>query len=529
MKHFLQNWFAYTLLLVSGITLFSQGRPENENQAEISLPGTEAQEGSGPGTLPQGNDGIPEDTIIDAAIAGIFPASEQLSEIGLIQNFDGSIYIFCVEEGVLSIKKGDGKGNTEDYRTEGLPEGLRNIHALSLSASGPWQYAAFIGSENGKEGVYVLQTDHNGELRYCSVPEIRNKGAVSQYTLIGSGLSGASVYILSNGQLSHTTGITADNFNPIHQTITRLNEKIGDAREFKTYRNVFNNYEYGWFTISEDNRKELFLFISGEENFLIREDAGSFDEGNQIYSSVNFSGDLNYTIIRGNTVEIIQGGPDGFFRKAQFSIPAEITRYYEIPLIEKNIGIAIAENGETEQVFAFVNPESGTSEVREWFRMEKGFEPGILYTEEQGIILVYRRDGSWYTSYFDPDLFNEKRIAGLSEDTEIFFTDYNIKAKAGFLEQKNGNKLLLYEFGVGQPILKNSTILPQNTDSALIFFNRKTGEVQAIKSRLYSTSLAINGIFFFCVYDGRNVSIYRSTPESQNIIDLVNIIPLRGR
>jgi hypothetical protein len=159
--------------------------------------------------------------------------------------------------------------------------------------------------------------------------------------------------------------------------------------------------------------------------------------------------------------------------------------------------------------------------------MEKEFEPGILYTGEGKIALVFRRDGNWYTACFEAGFSEEERIIGLSGKAEIFFTDYNIKTGVGFLEQEDEKELLLYEFSTNTPVLKNRATISHNTDSVLILYDRETNAFQSIKSRLYGTSLNINGTLYFCVYDGRNVSLYRTTTENLKVIGIIDEIPLQ--
>jgi hypothetical protein len=280
--------------------------------------------------------------------AGVFPAPGTITELKVLQDGLGNVYVLYAEDGRFRALKADGQGALEPYQVEGLDPGIYGVRQLGLSGFGIGQYAAFIGSLNGSEGVFVLELDAAGTLRYYPIPEMRGLGKVSKYFIAVSPSKGAVVFVLSGGKLNCTAGIGGAGGLPVYVPVTGSGERIEDVSAFDVMADFRYPLGRGWFTVNRDGKREAVIFSLDGNLLLHRKSIGSYTGGPRLVNSMNIKGDSLITLINKKHIELYKSDGSEFLRKQSFDAPETVSRY---AAALESFGLLAAGNGDAETLY----------------------------------------------------------------------------------------------------------------------------------------------------------------------------------
>ncbi|MDR2739839.1 MAG: hypothetical protein LBB68_08430, partial [Treponema sp.] len=106
-----------------------------------------------------------ENTVILPAV-GSWPETGNVTDLELIQDIYGGMYILYINDGKFRILKTGEDGEFKPYVPHGFEGNLLSARKLSMISDGPEQYSAFIGTREGVEGIYLFGLNYRGELAY---------------------------------------------------------------------------------------------------------------------------------------------------------------------------------------------------------------------------------------------------------------------------------------------------------------------------------------------------------------------------
>jgi hypothetical protein len=474
-----------------------------------------------------------------AVLMGNFPAPEGLSELGLIHDGSGGVYILCIAGGEVTIVRRGVDGAFEPYHPAGFPGGLRDARQLRLNDSGPVQYAAFIGAENGIEALYVLGLDDQAELSYYPLAETKTAASISRYALTVTEDGAAAVFALSEGRLYLVSGIGRAGGIPAALRISSTGDTVGDFGITGDYR---QRHIGGWYTNVREGKTEVNLFLRLGNALLLRKPLGSYTGLVRVRGGMTMSGETTVKLINGNRVALYRNSEAGIMPEAAFEAPSPVLRYFSTAETGGSRGLLLGGDEGKTTVYGVVHENSGAPEFPAYVTIEQGFIAEIFFTGERRIALLYNENHAWYAAAIDIDRGFEGKeiIPGAGKYLNLFF-ETPAEGRLYFTGDDAGETLGVYEFtqgGSGAPGWKKTkspvvpeailregihwdtrpaadsppvvhTIFPLMSDSGLILYDPGSEKFQALGLKRYAWSRRINGTIYLAGYTGDTVSLYR--------------------
>ncbi len=178
------------------------------------------------------------DSSILSPFGSPWQASGTVSEITVLHDLDGGCYALYVEDGSLKVVRAKKDGSTAPYDLIPAGRTITGVRSLRTPTSGLWRYVSFIGTENGKERIYLARLGFLGDLSlFESTLESEVAGVIGEVTLIQKAVGSVEVYYLSGGMLFHsrcepdkTTVVTKE----------RISESMDRVSSYSVYQ-PFNN------------------------------------------------------------------------------------------------------------------------------------------------------------------------------------------------------------------------------------------------------------------------------------------------
>jgi hypothetical protein len=474
------------------------------------------------------------DTVPAFYPAGVFPAPGGINELKVLQDGPGNVYVLYAEDGRFRALKADGRGVLEPYQVEGLDPGIYGVRQLELSGFGISQYAAFIGTQNGSEGVFVLGLDLPGTLRYYPVPETRGLGKVSKYFIAASSSKGAAVFVLSGGKLSCTAGIGGSGGLPVYTPITGGGEQIEDADSLDLMADFHYPLGRGWFIVSRGEKREAVIF-SLDDNFLVRRKSiGSFADKIGLRNSMNIEGNSIITFIREKHVEVYESRGSEFMRKQSFDAPDTVLGY-DVPL--ESFGILTAGGGNTETLYGVKN--AGTNAPLFEIQFNSAGENGtaLFFEGAENIRLAGRKADGWHVMSFDSrgTVTGEERLDKIGAGEKLFAYGARGSFRLYFFDpdrlvitvcEKQDTRWRALDpvelsaeipaagadwngVTANHPLFLEDRLIPVNAKGGTLLFETGPGRVSLLKNSALHASRNINGIIYCAIHDDREIALFR--------------------
>jgi hypothetical protein len=355
-----------------------------------------------------------------------------------MQDYSGNAYVFCIDAGRLSIFKAGGKGNIEAFVPEGMPEKIENVRHLEISEFGSARYAAFIGKEGPAETIHILTINPRGIVRYFPVPETRTAGSITDYRITGFIDGSAVVYFLAGGRLYCVTGISGPGPERRKQELNVENDTSAGITGFDIAWNRFRDIGCIWFTIARKAETEVNFYVTRDNKSFIRSRAGNYSE-----VSISMSGDIdhiNCTLTSGTLVEIFRANAGGFSKKASFTGPEAVNRYFNL----RTMGILIGKSGNenTSAIYGVTNEFRGLPFIIPWIAVDTYSVDDFFYFQRERVSIFYKRLGFWHSAEIDTEgrITKNDELPGLKSGAKVSFTGRRKIPEIYFIDTKDPDK-----------------------------------------------------------------------------------------
>jgi hypothetical protein len=471
---------------------------------------------------------------------GVFPAQGAITGLKVLHDGLGAVYVLYVEDGRFRALKADGQGALEPYQVEGLDPGIYGVRQLELSAFGIGQYAAFIGSLNGSEGIFVLGLDFLGALRYYPVPEIQGLGKVSKYFITASSSKGAVVFVLSGGKLSCTAGIGETGRLPVFVPVTGGGERIEDVSGLDVLADFRYPLGRGWFTVNRGEKREAVIF-SLDGNFLLhRKSTGSFAGGLRLVNSISIKGDSVITLVNEKHVEVYESQGSEFLRSRYFDAPETVIRYDAA--IEYFGLLAAVDAGDTgnmemEAIYGVKNTGTNAPLFESWFKSAGKNETALLYEGADSIYLAGRREDGWYVISLDSrgTVTGGERLDGTGAGERLFAYGARDRLRLYFFDperlvitihEKRDTRWRALDpvelpaeisaagadwggWAAGHPLFLEDRLIPVNAKGGTLLFEPEPGRISLLENSALHASRKINGIIYCAILNDEEIALFR--------------------
>ncbi|MDR1352622.1 MAG: hypothetical protein LBK05_04990 [Treponema sp.] len=482
--------------------------------------------------------------------AGVFPAPGSIGELKVLQDGLGHVYVLYAEDGRFRALKADGLGALEPYYVEGLGREINGVRQLELSVFGMAQYASFVGSLNGSEGVFVLGLDDQGALRYCPAPEIQALGVVSKYFITASPSKGAAVFVLSGGRLSCAAGIGGAGGVPVYTMISGGSERIGGPSGFDVMADFRYPLGRGWFTVDRGEKQEAVIFSLDNDFLVRRKSIGSYTGDLKLRNSMNIEGDSIITVINEKHVEVYESKGSDFLRRRSFNAPGTGTvSGFAAPL--GSFGILAVKAGDTEAVYGVKNAGTNAPLFEMWFNASGEKDTALFYESADRLLLAGKRDDGWYVMSLDSRgaVTGEEHLGGTGPGGKLFaggardrfrlyffgsgsgpdsdsdcpvvtiYENYENYEKQGAAWRVIGEAELPPEIAAGDadwdgraedhPLFLEDRLIPLNSRGGTLVFETGPGSIRLLKNDAVHASRNINGTVYCAVHDGGEIALFR--------------------
>jgi hypothetical protein len=466
--------------------------------------------------------------------AGVFPAAGGITELRVLHDGLGNVYVLYVEDGRFRALKADGRGALEPYRVEGLDPDIYGVRRLELSGFGIGRYAAFAGTRNGSEGVFVLGLDFQGALRYYPVPEIQGLDGVSEYFIAASPSGGAAVFVLSGGRLSCAAGIGGTGGAPVYVPVTGGGERIEDADSLDMMADFRYPLGRGWFIMNRGEKREAVIF-SLDGNFLVRrESLGSYAGRISLRNSMNIEGDSIVTLVNEKHVELYKSDGSGFLRAQSFDAPETVLRY---DAALKSFGLLAAGAEDAQTLYGVKNAGINVFLFEKLPVSAGENETALFFEGADGICLVGRRADGWYVTRFDSrgritggeplegTGAGEKLFAyGARDRFRLYFFDPGRMVITTYEKQDTGWGApdpveLPPEIpaagadwdgaAADHPLFIEDRLIPVNAKGGTLLFETGPGRVSLLENGALHASRNINGTIYCAIHNDGEIALFR--------------------
>jgi hypothetical protein len=470
-----------------------------------------------------------------ASLLGAVPAEKPVTELRVLQDLKGGAYVLAIADGAFTVIRGKPEGTFEPYEIRGFPAAAVRARDLQISASGPVQYAAFIGGEGPLESICVFGLDPQGELAYYPVPETKMPGPISEFNITGLYNGSADLYLLRNGRLSCVTGIGARGALGVYQNISLSGEHTG---AFGLIGDLRQGPRYGWYGASSGEDTEIILFSISENGVLKREQLGVYPGDVRVSHSAAFDRTVVLTLIHESQVEVFHETGSGFLRNFSFTAPVPVTRYYSAKQIGGDVGILTGGSGGEERLYGVWYENTGAPVLREWLSVRDGSVEDMIYAGANQAAVLYQDPSGWHSALIDfaGNFLGEKPIRGPESGAKLLYSGGVGDVSLCMADKKDGGRLLFYGLTGGDwkllrqlpipetiwepgiqgedifalnPFYADWAAVPLVLPAALVLYETESGIWQSIGGMQRSWSRVINDRIFLAVYTGRELALYR--------------------
>jgi hypothetical protein len=461
-----------------------------------------------------------------ARLAGSIPTAGQVTEMEIMHDLHGGSYALYIADGKFNVARSGTTGHFAAYIPEGFiaPQGV--ARDLRLSASGPVQYAAFIGSESGIERLYIFGLDYQGVLNYYPQAEITSGRGIARYQLEGLYTGNAGVYLLSGGRLSYIA-----NIGERGQLITRQDISASDetVKDFGLSSSLREETQYGWYRASSGSVgvPEITLFSLNKNNLLRKEKIGM--DGN-ISISTTHEGAITCVITGGTRVAVYQGASGAFSKVTAFDADFPVAHYYSAFQNGGDTGLLTGEIADgSSAIYRVLYETSGAPVIREWLTGVETY--AHFFTQDNQHGLLYKQGETWRSTLLSNMVGAPNQAL---PDGAVFCYNAGLEQPRLYALDKTGKKLLVHELNgqrwlsakimdlsqgeriaiwdskrVGAFLYADTPLIPLITPERLILCEPDSGRVQSIVYKQGTLSRRINGVILLAVYGGESIAVYR--------------------
>jgi hypothetical protein len=475
-------------------------------------------------------------------LAGSFSVSGDLTGLEVIHDGSGTVYVFAQSGGAIVIARKQGAAGLLPCEVEGFPRAVEKVRQLRLCETGPAQYAAFIGSENGQEGLYMLGLDDEGGLVCYPLPESRTSFPIDSYAIRVSAGGSASVFVLSGGTLRLIGGAGPGGLRTVRD-ISSAGERVldfavtGDPRRRRTS---------GWYRFSRGGKNEISLFLELENSLIQRRSLGAYTESARIRSGMTMGGETTTLIMEGKRVELYRNNDSGIIAETAFEAPLPALRYISAAETGGERGLLVCGDENQFTLYGVIHERTGAPQFPVYLRPEKGVMAEMLYAGESRVLLVYSENRRWnaadidlnrglrgaaplpaegdYRAWFSPGPGEPPQLCFIQDGPEQGLAVY-APAEAGsdaVTYTQDWERVKTYSLppellaeldgpagpDAGLPAMAGGFMV--SLSSSVLVLEGPEGEgLQILRGSPRAFSRRINGCMYFAVYAGGVVSLYR--------------------
>jgi hypothetical protein len=468
--------------------------------------------------------------------AGVFPAPGGVNELRVLHDGLGNVYVLFVEDGRFHALKADRGDALEPYQVEGLDPDIYGARHLELSGFGLSQYAAFVGTRNGSDGVFVLELDFSGALRYYLIPELQGLGEVSEYFIAASPSKGAAVFVLSGGKLNCVAGIGRTDGIPVYVPVTGGGERIENADGLDMMADFRYPLGRGWFTVNRGEKREVIIFSLDGDFLVHRKSIGVYAGEIGLQNSMNIKGDSVVTLVRENHVEVYESDGSGFLRRQSFDAPETVLRY---DAALESFGLLAAGTGDgiAETLYGVKNAGINAPLFEKLPVFAGGGKTTLFFEGADGIGLVGKKADGWYVVSFDSrgTAAGEKRLDGIEAGEKLFAYGSRDRLRLYFFDpgrlviticERQGTNWCVLDrvelpaeipaagadwdgWMTGHPLFREDRLIPVNAKGGTLLFETERGRVSLLENDALHASRNINGIIYCAIHDDGEIALFR--------------------
>jgi hypothetical protein len=319
---------------------------------------------------------------------GSWPEPGRVTEMRVIHDLQGGVYIPYIVEGAFRVLRAEGGGMLFPWPAEGFDGAFPAARDIKTISDGPERYLAFIG-QSGGESIQLFGFGFRDPLSYLPLAETK-AAAIRDYSLVPSPKGGVTVYTLAEGRLrSFSTGIRAAPGQS--REISRPDEIV---EAFEVRRERSQEESYGWYRVARKDYWEINLFSLNDGASLVVERTGSRSGIPRIEWGVSPEGKAVFTITAGGSVSVFHAEGLRFVRDLNFEAPFATKRYIPALLTEGPLGLLIGETEGAEILYGVSYERSGAPALRELFAAPEAEFLSLFFAGDDMISLLYRSGGA---------------------------------------------------------------------------------------------------------------------------------------
>jgi hypothetical protein len=476
-----------------------------------------------------------ENTVILQTL-GSWPETGNITDLELIQDLYGGIYILYIADGEFRVLKTGEDGQFKPYVPHGFEENFLSVRRLAMISDGPEQYSAFIGTRDGIEKIYLFGLNYLGELVYYPLEETESSVPISAYSLISSHEGELLVFTLTDGGLSCISGGGRDDKITTIREISLQSEGVED---FWVFHNREQKTNYGWYRVFREDHWELTFFLIGDKGLTVREKTESYGGMPCIDHRMALDGTSLFTVLDDRNVSLYQISEGGFVRNFGFDAPIKVRRYIPGLLKKDAAGLLIGDDGTDEIVYGVSFEQSGVPVLKQLFSLPISSIIDIFFTGDDTISLIYSNDRAWRSALINLQngLEHEGPIEALNESPRMLYTDSFFQpqfcvlrgneeyGKLAFFRFEGRDWGLLRENPVPpaisislfqgeknellNPFYMENEIITMVSPGGLVIIDDENGEDQFVESDTHTWSRRINGVIFLATCSESEITLYR--------------------
>jgi hypothetical protein len=457
---------------------------------------------------------------------GSWPEPGRVTEMRVIHDLQGGVYIPYIAEGVFRVLHAGPGGKLAPYAPEGFEGGSPGARSIKAISDGPERYVAFI-DRNGGESIRLFGFGFRTAMSCCPLAETE-AGSITDYSLVSSKNGGLVVYTLAGGRLrSFSTGIRGDTPR-LARDISGPGEQV---EAFGVRRERDQETSYGWYRVARKDYWELALFSLNDGGSLVVERTVSRAHIPQVEYGVSLEGKAVFIITAGSAVSVCHAEGPRFVRDLNFEAPFTVRRYIPALLTEGPAGLLTLETEGTEILCGVSHEQSGAPALRDLFARPSAEILGLFFTEDRRISLLYRSGQTLGAALLRPDggIIDDRPLPVSAEGAALFQHPlgrdhlYVLSCSGELsvlstLEFEGETWRLAGETQIPRffpeelhsiPGVMNDELILMVSPEALMLYETGSSGRQTVEMNSYARSFAHNGIVWLAAGSENGIALYR--------------------
>ncbi|ULQ58744.1 hypothetical protein K7I13_09290 [Brucepastera parasyntrophica] len=466
--------------------------------------------------------------------AGTRTVAGSPDELVVFHDYAGGAYVLYTEAGQLHTLKVTSDGQFEDYNPFHTQRNIRNVRMLKNDRFSSASTGGFIGTENGREQIYIFRVDTGGMLSFYheAVADMKT-GGIETFTIIGKRDGTIDVYYLKNSALIKAMLPREKSGRIIYEYVSDAGERVS-SYEVKPAVMNRENLQYGWY-LTEKNTgyREAVFFLTEDNNIRQTEKVQVFSPDARVEIKESFRGTIYFNIYSADTMTEFSVRNKSFVRTLEIGMPEKIKQYIGLDDLAKGAALVVTGGDDGDRIYRFEHIHLNAPRSEEIEIPAGSVFEGIIYLDYTKALILLREPARRETLLLNIPTgeIEEKSTvknpgakvlyAGnpdypvllLHNDAEILFLKYQDgrwESLSGFACDSSGSRLLartessgiinLHEFLTGR-----SRIMYLETDGGIIEMdNTAKTAVHRAGVRQWQ-SLNLNGFRWRILFNGKEL------------------------